>query len=175
MPKPPSLFPGLDKFQISNNFLFGKHSLIEVVCILVYSISNPYPLQNKKLMITMLMAYKMAPLAHLNLPGQYCFYYRVNGDIDSLAHNVSFWGQKLHHFVSFWVQKYCWTIFTISGPRNSNFLSVSGSRNCTISSVSGPRDLAEPFSLFLGREIVTFFQFLGLEIAPFCQFLVDEK
>ena len=28
-------------------------------------------------------------------------------DIYSLAHNVSFWGQKLHHFVSFWVQKYC--------------------------------------------------------------------
>ena len=36
-------------------------------------------LQNKKLMITMLMAYKMAPLANLNLPDQYCFYYRVNG------------------------------------------------------------------------------------------------
>ena len=28
-------------------------------------------------------------------------------DIDSLAHNVSFWAQKLHHFVSFWGQKYC--------------------------------------------------------------------
>ena len=25
-------------------------------------------------------------------------------DIVSLAHNISFWGQKLTHFVSFWAQ-----------------------------------------------------------------------
>ena len=25
----------------------------------------------------------------------------------SLAHNVSFWAQKLTHFVSFWAQKLC--------------------------------------------------------------------
>ena len=47
----------------------------------------------------------------------------------SLAHNVSFWGQKLNHNVSFWPQKYCWPIFTISGPRNRDLLSVSGARN----------------------------------------------
>ena len=61
----------------------------------------------------------------------------ITGHKDSLAYNVSFWGQKLQHFVSFWVQKYCWTIFTISCPRNSNFLSVSVSRNITFLSVSG--------------------------------------
>ena len=26
-------------------------------------------------------------------------------DIVLLAHNVSFWGQKLHHLFSFWAQK----------------------------------------------------------------------
>ena len=96
-------------------------------------------------------------------------------DIDSLAHIVSFWGQKLHHFFSFWAQKNCWTIFTISGPRNSNFLSVSGSRNCTILSVYGARNVAEPFSLFLGPEIVTFCHFRGPEIAPYFQFLVSSN
>ena len=48
----------------------------------------------------------------------------------SLAHNVSFWAQKLTHNVSFWGQKLCWPIITISGPRNCHILSVSGPRNC---------------------------------------------
>ena len=42
----------------------------------------------------------------------------------SLAHNVSFWAQKLHHLVSFWPQNNCCTIFTISGPRNCSFRTI---------------------------------------------------
>ena len=48
------------------------------------------------------------------------------GHKDSLAHNVSFWAQKLHHLVSFWPQNNCCTIFTISGPRNCSFQTISG-------------------------------------------------
>ena len=46
------------------------------------------------------------------------FHHISSWDIVSLAHNISFWGQKLNHNVSFWPQKYCWPILTISGPKN---------------------------------------------------------
>ena len=42
-----------------------------------------------------------------------------------LAHNISFWAQKLTHNVSFWAQKLCCPIILISGPRNWHSLSVS--------------------------------------------------
>ena len=77
-------------------------------------------------------------------------------DIGLLAHNVSFWAQKLHHLVSFWAQNNCCTIFTISGPRNCSFRTISGPRNCTIWSVSGPRIIVAPFLPFLGPEIAVF-------------------
>ena len=56
-----------------------------------------------------------------------------------LAHNVSFWIQKLIHNVSFWIQNRNWHYLSVSGSRNWHIVSVSGSRNWSIISVSGSR------------------------------------
>ena len=57
-----------------------------------------------------------------------------------LAHNVSFWIQKLIHNVSFWIQNRNWHYLSVSGSRNWHIVSVSGSTNWSIISVSGSRN-----------------------------------
>ena len=44
----------------------------------------------------------------------------------SLAHNVSFWAQKLTHNISFWGQKSKYPVQMISGARKGQNVSVSG-------------------------------------------------
>ena len=63
----------------------------------------------------------------------------------SLAHNVSFWAQKLTHNVSFWAQKLCWPIITISGPINWRYGSVYGPRNGNIFSIFWAKKLSQEF------------------------------
>ena len=57
-----------------------------------------------------------------------------------LAHNVSFWIQKLIHNVSFWIQNRNWHYLSVSGSINWHIISVSGSWIWSIISVSGSRN-----------------------------------
>ena len=46
-------------------------------------------------------------------------------DIVSLAHNVSFWPQKLTHSVSFWAQKMLKWVSILSGPETGMVIVIA--------------------------------------------------